>query len=234
LRCVVTATNVVSSVSANSANTSTVALPAIGSSLGGGYYGGQISVNGNGVATHALIVAPFASGHSFSKKYKNVNTAASGADSGINGPQNTADMVSTGDATVYPAAWFCDALVIGGYSDWYMPSRYELAVIYTNMKPYDYFPNYGSAQSSTNGINPYSVPPRTTPYGYYEIVKTTASAFIDPTGTEYWYRSAYWSSTDDPANTTRAFFVEFNSGEESIVAFKNEALYVRGVRRIAL
>jgi hypothetical protein len=234
LRCVVTATNIVASVSANSANTTTVALPAIGSALGGGYYAGQISTSANGVATHALIVAPFASGHSFSKKYKNVNSAVTGADSMFNGAQNTADMVSTGDATVYPAAWFCDQLVIGGYSDWYMPSRYEMGCIYYHMKPYASYPNWGTSQGTTNGTNPYSVPTRTTGYGYYDPSITTASAFIEPTGTEYWYRSGYWSSTDDSTNTLKAWYVGFGDGEETNIENKNIALYVRGIRKIAL
>ena len=34
----------------------------IGQSFGGGYYGGQISVAGNGVASHYLVVAPVSSG----------------------------------------------------------------------------------------------------------------------------------------------------------------------------
>ena len=234
LRCVVTATNVVGSVSANSANTSTVALPEIGSSLGGGYYAGQISTSANGVATHALIVAPFASGHSFSKKYKNVNTAVTGADSMFDGAQNTADMVAEGDATVYPAAWFCDSLVIGGYSDWYLPSRYEMGVIYYHMKPYTSYPNLGVYQGTTNGTNPYSVPTRTTGYEYYVPAVTTAAAFREVGGTEYWYRSGYWSSTDDSTNVLKAWFVGFGNGQETTVENKNIALYVRGIRKIAL
>ena len=62
-------------------------LPAIGSAFGGGFFAGQIGVGG--VATHNLVIGPVASAQSSSKQYKNANTATTGADSVIDGPQNT-------------------------------------------------------------------------------------------------------------------------------------------------
>ncbi len=108
--------------------------PAIGSALGGGFFAGQISTAGNGIADYNLIVAPVASGES-TLKYKNANTAVPGADSVIDGPQNTADMVADGNATVYPAAHFCNNASIGGFTDWYMPAKNELEICYYNLKP---------------------------------------------------------------------------------------------------
>jgi hypothetical protein len=81
-------------------------LPAIGSAFGGGYFAGQISTAGNGVADYNLVVGPVASAESSSKQWKNAQTATTGADSVINGPQNMADMVADGNSTVYPAAHF--------------------------------------------------------------------------------------------------------------------------------
>lgn len=226
LRCVVTATNSAGSASANSANTSTVPLPAIGSALGGGYYAGQISTTGSGVADYFLIVAPLASGQSLSKKYKSSNTAVTGADSLINGAQNTADMVAAGAATVYPAAHFCNDLVTGGYSDWYMPSRYEQNILYFYLKP--------GPQSNyvlgNNGANPYSVPTRTSGYTAGNPTTTTASAFVEGQS-EAFTRTDYYSSSE--SSTTEAWDTDFSAGQEYPIP-KNISLGVRAVRKVAV
>jgi hypothetical protein len=130
-----------------------------GQALGGGYFGGFISTTADGVATHALIVGPVASAQSATTiQYKNANTATAGADSDIDGPQNTADMVADGNATVYPAAHFCNDLVIGGFSDWYMPAKNELEVCYYTLKPTT------AANDTSAGINPNAVPARASNY----------------------------------------------------------------------
>jgi hypothetical protein len=49
------------------------------------------------------------------------------------GRQNTADIVAIqGPGTTY-AAQLCDGLTYGGYSDWFLPSRDELNLMYTNL-----------------------------------------------------------------------------------------------------
>jgi hypothetical protein len=107
----------------------------IGEAFGGGFYAGQISTAGNSVADYYIIVGPVASAQSTSKQWKNANTATTGADSTIDGPQNTADMVADGSATVYPAAHFCNNLTIGGFSDWYMPAKTNLKCAITTSNP---------------------------------------------------------------------------------------------------
>ena len=224
LRCVVTATNSAGSASANSANTTSVPLPAIGSSLQGGFYGGQISTSANGVATHFLIVAPAASGQNLSKKYKSTNTAVTGADSVFNGDQNTADMVATGNATVYPAAHFCNDLVIGGYSDWYMPAQFEQEILYYNLKP-------GPQTNDTAyGINAYAVPARASNYTTGNPTTTTSAAFVDGQSEAY-YRSSYYASNE--TSTTQASVLEFSSGTGQ-AENKNLNLYVRAIRKVAV
>jgi hypothetical protein len=97
----------------------------IGQAFEGGFFAGQIGVSGT--ATHNLVVAPLSSGQT-TNVWKNANTTTPGADSDIDGPQNTADMVADGNSTVYPCAHFCNDAVIGGFSDWYMPAKNELEV----------------------------------------------------------------------------------------------------------
>jgi hypothetical protein len=199
-------------------------LPAIGSALGGGYFAGQISTTGNGVATHNLVIGPVASAESSSKQWKNAQTATTGADSVINGPQNTADMVADGNSTVYPAAHFCNDLVIGGFSDWYMPAQNELEVCYFNLKPTT------ASNSTGSGTNANAVPSRSN-YTSGNPAQTSASAFVTSTGAEAFSTAIYWSSTD--ATSTYAKNQSFTYGTQSNEG-KDYSKRVRAIRRVAV
>lgn len=200
----------------------------IGQAFGGGYFAGQISTAGNGVADYNLVVGPVASAESSSKQWKNAQTATTGADSVINGPQNTADMVADGNSTVYPAAHFCNDLVIGGFSDWYMPAQNELEVCYFNLKP-------STATNNTNsGINANAVPARASNYtNSPKVPDQTTSADFQSTGAEDFSTSSpiYWSSTEYSATDAR--FQTFDNGVQSY-GNKNYSLNVRAIRRVAV
>lgn len=205
-------------------NSITPALPAIGSALGGGYFAGQISTAGNSIADYNLVVGPVASAESSSKQYKNVNTATAGADSVIDGPQNTADIVADGNATVYPAAHFCNDLVIGGFSDWYLPAKNELEVCYYNLKP-----TTGSNYTSS-GINANAVPARASNYTAGTPTQTSATDFRN-TGAEDFATTNYWSSTE--AFPSSVFAQYFSYGAQ-VDASKTYSIRVRAVRRVAV
>lgn len=195
----------------------------IGEAFGGGFYAGQISTAGNGIADYNLVIGPVASASSL-KKYKNVNTAATGADSNINGPQNTADLVADGNSTVYPAAHFCNDLVIGGFSDWYMPARNELEVCYYNLKPTT------ESNNTSSGTNTNAVPSRGSNYTAGTPAQTSANDFKN-TGTEDFEIDDYWSSTESAATDARkqSFFDGAQGG-----GGKYFTRYVRAVRRVAV
>jgi hypothetical protein len=82
-------------------------------------------------------------------------TLISGADGTAigTGNQNTIDIVN-GCATAGIAARLCSDLVFGGYSDWYLPSRDELSVLYfykNLIGGFDTSKNYwSSTESSSN------------------------------------------------------------------------------------
>ena len=129
-------------------------LPNIGDAFEGGFFAGLISHTANSVATHALIVAPRATGASGTNytlttnyQWKTANTTTTGTTSSFDGAANTAAMVTAGIAS-HPAAQFCVNLSIGGYSDWYLPARYELDIAYENLKPTT------DSNDTSWGINP--------------------------------------------------------------------------------
>ena len=103
------------------------APPAIGSAFGGGFFAGQISTAGNGIADYNLVVGPVASAQN-QLQWKTSNTSTAGTSSVIDGPANSAAM----NDAAHPAAQFCEAVTAGGFTDWYLPSQNELNQMYLN------------------------------------------------------------------------------------------------------
>ena len=195
---------------------------AIGAAYEGGFFAGQIDQSGT---IYNLVVGPVASAENSSITYKNVATATAGADSVINGPQNTVDIVADGNSTVYPAGHFCNNLVIGGFSDWYMPAKNELEVCYYNLKP-------TTANNSTSaGTNTNAVPSRGSNYTTGTPAQTSAANFKD-TGAEDFANVNYWSSTESSA--TSAWAQNFSSGYQYGGLYKYFSARVRAIRRVAV
>jgi hypothetical protein len=194
----------------------------IGQAFGGGFYAGEIGVSG--VATHYLVVAPLSSGVS-TLVWKNANTATTGADSVIDGPQNTADMVADGNSTVYPSAHFCNDLSTGGQTDWYMPAVNELEVCYYNLKPSTQTNHTGS------GTNTNAVPSRGSNYTSGTPAQTSAAAFQD-TGLETFNVDYYWASTE--VSSTQAWLQNFFQGRQYNIVGKTSSYKVRAIRRVAV
>jgi len=200
----------------------------IGEEFGGGYFAGYISHTADGNPTHALIVAPRATGATGGSytlttdlAWKTTDTATSGTNSAFDGVANTAAIVTAGIAD-HPAASFCVNLNIGGFTDWYLPSSLELDIAYFNLKP-------STAANVTNaGINNYSLPLRNTNYTTSYPAQTYLTAWQ---GAEAFVADAHWASTDTVATgATRWFFNNGNRGS----ATKTSVFRVRAFRRIAL
>jgi hypothetical protein len=220
----VTATNAVGTSAASAASNSITTLPVIGSALGGGFFAGQISTAGNGIADYNLVIGPVASAQS-QLQWKNANTDTAGASSVINGPQNTTDIVADGNSTVYPAAHFCNDLVIGGFSDWYLPAKNELEVCYFNLKPNT------TSNLTSSGINPNAVPARASNYTAGNPAQTSATDFKD-TGAEDFASNFYWSSTKEVV--AAAYTQYFTNGNQNNYYPKSNSARARAVRRVAV
>jgi len=206
-----------------------------GDSLEGGLFAGYISYTADGVATHALIVAPRATGASGSGytlttnyQWKTTNSSTTGTTSDFDGAANTAAMVTAGIAS-HPAANFCVNLSIGGFTDWYLPALYELDIAYELLKP-----SAGSAladNSTSNGINPYSVPERTVNRTTKNPTQTSVSAF-QSTGAEPFVANNHWSSTQ--SSSIEAWRLGFIQGNTSKTLTKTNTERVRAFRKLVL
>jgi len=201
----------------------------IGEPFGGGYFAGYISHTADGNPTHALIVAPRATGATgtgytltTNLAWKTAQTTTAGTTSAFDGAANTAAMVTAGIAD-HPAANFCKNLSIGGFTDWYLPARYELDIAYFNLKPST------DANSTSFGSNIYSVPRRDINNTADYPAQTALTAFN--TTAEAFVADIHWSSSQgDATNGWRVNFI--NGGQFSNI--KTASRRVRAFRRIAL
>ncbi len=192
-----------------------------GQSLLGGFFAGFISTSANGVATHALIVAPRSGGQSPSNLAFGASGISTGLTSVINGPANSAALASTYSS---PAALFCENLTLNGYSDWYLPARFELEIAYPVFKPST------DLNNTSSGTNAYSVPVRTATYTSTAPAQTTITSFIDG-ASNYFDTNEYWTSTE--SNSSEARWVGFRFGDQNDGG-KNSTKAVRAFRRVAV
>lgn len=204
-------------------------LPNIGDSFEGGYYAGLISHTADGVATHALIVAPKATGcggdYYGGGGRKGLNSPGTATTNNYDGAANTA--VLSGDIIT-----FVTGLSIGGYTDWYLPAIKELEIAYYNLKP-------GTQSNNTSyGANAYSVPELTSNYTATDPGQTTATDFITVTGSEaFWDRSGnyfFYHQSSTAASSTNHRYLDFRSGFRGSVNATNTTLSYCAFRKVAV
>jgi hypothetical protein len=213
----------------------------VGEAYGGGFFAGYISHTADGNPTHALIVAPRATGATGSGYTLTTNpkwadetvdvpahATLIGASSNFDGKANTDLMMSliadsTYSAGAFPAAQFCADLSIGGHTDWYLPARYELDIAYFNLKP-------STGGNDTNwGSNIYSVPKRDNNYSPTFPRQSILTPFN--TSAEAFVADGHWSSTE--GNATNAWRLVLNFGGQGF-SVKTNFLRVRAFRKLAL
>lgn len=195
--------------------------PTIGQAFGGGFYAGQINVSGT---LYNLVVAPKASGENSSRTWGTygVTTAQTSV---IDGPTNSAVEAALGAS--YQAAVFCEGLNIGGYTDWYLPAKDELEVLYYFLKPNtnDNNENYGS---NANAVSP---EPVSTNYTLALPAQTSAGIGFRTGETNALASLDYWSSTElNATNARKQYFSNGTQGNDD----KGQLHYVRAVRRVAV
>jgi hypothetical protein len=191
----------------------------IGQAYGGGFYAGKINVSGT---QYYLIVAPKASGENSGSTW-GVYGTTTGITSDIAGPTNSASLAALGAS--YEAAVFAEGLTIGGYSDWYLPAKNEIEVLYYFLKPTTDANNTGSG-SNANAVSP---EPVSTNYTSGSPAQTSAGIGFRTGETNAFASAYYWSSTESTADG--AWRQHFNNGSQ-YYGDKYYSYYVRAVRRI--
>ena len=206
----------------------------LGQPYGGGFFAGQISSTGNGVATHNIVVCDASVGQGY-KNWSDVGyTGGTGITSNLTGYENSVAIVALGtgyNSTVNNGAAFCRAINTGGYTDWYMPAKSELEVCYYHLKP-----NY-TQNAVIGNVNAYAAFPRSSSSGYVnppspqDPVVTTATNFLNGASSQEFALGDYGSSTE--TSTTGNFRITFTTGDPTVSA-KETANQVRAIRKVAI
>jgi hypothetical protein len=190
-----------------------------GAPMMGGYFAGTFRI---GDDFYGLIVAPRAVGD-IAAKWNASAASIPGADSYSDGFANTEALAAAGS----PMAQWARSLDIDGETDWYIPSRDELELMYRNLKPTTR-ENYCSFR---DGDNPSSIP---LGYPYTAALPAqTAVAEFRKDGAEALDASWYWASTQYSAYADSAWVQYFVYGYQRfyLKTFEGRA---RAVRRFAL
>lgn len=189
----------------------------IGTVCEGGFYAGLFQIDGQ---QYALIVAPKMEGET-SGKWGEYGQDVPGARSYNDGRANTLAMAEAGSAL---AQWAL-GLNIGGYADWYIPSRDELEILYRNLKPTD-TENYCSFRDGDNA----SSLPAGYPYTEESPAQTAVEAF-QAGQAEAFEPRWHWASTQ--SSPSYAWTQNFNDGGQDCDR-KYDELRARAVRKILI
>ena len=187
---------------------------AIGFETEGGYFAGIININGQ---KFGIVVSPKEGDLDDQQwgPWKN-RTAIEGANSFFDGQANTQAMAEAGSEL----AKAIQALNINGHTDWYLPARDELELVYRTLKPTT------DENWRLRGDNPSSVPVGYA-YSIDEPAQTTTPEFQED-GEQALERAWYWTSTQYSANG--AWMQDFVDGVQDY-DLKINAFRARAVRR---
>ena len=123
---------------------------------------------------------------------------------------------------------------IGGYTDWYVPAKNELEILYYDLKPTT-TTNSSFSVPPVSGTNPNSVPPRT---GYNSTAnpatnpaQTTATTFQGSNAQAFSTATYYWSSSEFSTFTSGAWIQRFDDGAQNWDV-KGNGYYARAIRRV--
>ena len=200
----------------------------IGQLANGGYFTGVIRIRNS---AYAIIVAPKWSEITVCQ-LKTTPDATLCTQSVNDGLANTHAM----NDSSHPVVQHCCNITLGGYNDWYLPSRDELELCYHNLKPtsdsnlvYHACEYYTGNLGLENGTNPNSVPPGLA-YTLTAPLQTIVTSFC-ASSKEAFYPNWYWASTEYSVINSCAMMMGFSNGIQDKCTKTYPAIYVRAVRR---
>jgi hypothetical protein len=225
---------------------------AIGSLYGGGYFAGRIN---DGGTIYDLIVAPTLGDNSgpnpagtlqgqyggatpTTVQYKLTSTGdlpSATAQNEVYGKLAT-DLFADGSHPLFD--WCKNSATgpnggggIGGNTDWYIPAKNELEVLYYYLKP---DPAAGGAVNDTSsGSNPNAVSPEpiSTNYTVSNPAQTTGTLFQSAAAQAFSNTGAWWTSTEFSLNDNTAWGSNFLNGGQGNLT-KGGLFYGRAIRRV--
>ena len=222
---------------ANATGGTGTAPPAIGSAYQGGYYVGRIVVDG---LIWRLIVSPKSDETSLTMR-PSFTSMPGGTTSLIDGWANSQAMFTQANpATEHPAVNWCRTRTSGGYTDWYLPSRDEIELIYRNLKPTTdqniVSPTPISPIGPAVDVLPYGQNLNSLPIGnQYTLTvpaRTSVTIFQQNGGQELSTGNAYWTSSRTVSQPAYAWTYAFVFGNYSWGTWPDTVLNVRPVRRV--
>lgn len=155
VRTLAARTTAASAICMNDFYSKSNAPTALGQSFAGGYYLGTVTSPAN----YYLIVAPNATGCA-GCQWKTTNTASGPCNNATcncnNGYWSTFTYLNN---TAHPMGNFTATRSIGGFTDWYLPARNELNVLYTNKsslptgQKFSDFDYWSSSERSPVGVS---------------------------------------------------------------------------------
>jgi hypothetical protein len=172
-------------------------MPAIGTFIHGGYFVGQIRVEGT---LYGLVMAGAAG--EVSGRWHSSAGKIEGVLSRRDGRENTIDMDAAGSKLAARVL----ALNINGFSDWYIPAVDELEIAYRNFKPST------TSNWPGHGVNKNSVPMGDA-YTDDSPAQTTVTALVEDEA-DALVPAWYWSSTQYAAYPTNAWGQVFDFGTQ--------------------
>ena len=177
-----------------------------GQQIEGGYFAGIIHINGQ---KFGIVVSP-KEGDMDDQQWGELDQEIEGTRSFFDGQANTQAMADAGSEL----AKAIQALNINGHTDWYLPARDELELVYRNLKPTK------DENFRLSGDNPSSAPAA---YAYsLETPAQTPVTDFQEGGEHAMVRAWYWSSTQSSAYT--AWSQDFEAG------YQNDGLKLHAFR----
>jgi hypothetical protein len=228
----VTATNSTGTGPASAASNSVTpsSIPgAIGIAYAGGYFAGQISATANGVATHNLVVSDKTVGQADRSYYTSYPPPTNNPTSLVDGAGNTTNLVNNYGSGM-PAAYFCENLNTGGYTDWYLPAGNELEILYWFLKPTN-DSNTDGIWANVNAVSP--EPYNTNHTSSPNVPSQTTSAAFQSGGAQAFNTTNYVSSTQYTSNPYQCYVLNFYTAA-GIVESKTTTFKCRAIRKVAV
>lgn len=165
-----------------------------------------------GDCVYGIIVAPKST--EVELELKTSDTPSNNTRSTVDGLTNTNAM----NDSDHPAAFYCKALTVNGFNNWYLPSKNELELSYRYLKPscdenYTYTINWFKCKMlSVNGTNLSSIPAGI-PYTKTSPTQTIVTNFSVESKDAFADRY-YWASTESSTNTTNSLGPSYFDGPQ--------------------